>query len=515
MFFKKFLLFILLFSNTSLSLDLKDSAHFLRRTEFGPTIERLDTILKETRTTAVEKLMSKKFQTLNQKSDYNSFISLTLNYEKNVQNLVTQLKQKSLSEKDFKQKHKKLAEKYLLTIIKSFPSPSMSHNRQRPKLLKKKKKKILKELANYNIKSAFRIASRRFISIKTLQNWWIQEMLNSPEPFREIMTLFWHSHFATSFVKTRDVSLMAVQNYTLRKNALEPFGALLKSMSEDPALLLYLDAELNHKDKPNENFARELMELFTLGIGHYTEADVKSSARALTGFMPLFKDQRSRVFIFDPQAHDSGKKSFLGQTGNFKKQDVIEILLKQKLTARHIVRQLWLYFISPEPNENLITKWGEDFYKSNYNTKALLVAMLSSSAFYNSQGKLVKSPIDYTVGTAKSFNINIPQSQINTINKMGQALFAPPNVAGWKGHKQWITTATLPKRKSFLKKLLAKKSNINFWITWAKKQNKKNPEDILKTVFLALPLKENIPNKKRNLEKEIKNIIKDSSYHLK
>ena len=514
MLYNSFLL-LFLFSNTSLALTIEEAGHLLRRTEFGPAVKRLDTFLDKTRAKAVKALLLEKPQISKKKSNYKLFISLSLNYESNVQDLVRQLKQQTISEETFKQKHKKLAKRYLKTAITDFPSPSMSHNSQKSKMLKKKKKRIFKEIANYNIQHAFKITSRHFINIKTLQYWWIQEMLNSPAPFREVMTLFWHGHFATSFTKVWDVSLMAIQNHTLRENALEPFGKLLKSMSEDQALLLYLDAELNHKDKPNENFARELMELFTLGIGHYTEEDVKSASRALTGFMPLFKNHRHRVFIFDLQAHDMGDKIFLGQKGNLKKQDIIEILLKQKQTARHIVHELWLYFISPDPDEALITKWAEDFYKSNYNTKALLAVMLSSSAFYSSKGKLIKSPLDYIVGSAKSLQVNIPRNQVKTINTMGQALFAPPDVSGWKGHKQWITTATLPKRKKSLQTLLSKKPNLKSWAEWAKKQDKNNPETILKTVFLAVPPTENINRENHSIEKKIKNIIRASSYHLK
>ena len=511
----KTLSLLFLFSNTSFALNLEEASHFLRRTEFSPTIERLDTILNQTRVAAAKSLLSKSSQASNQKSDYSRFISLSLNYENNVQNLVKQLQQKSLSSEDFKKKHKQLARNYLKTVIEGFSSPSMSHNRKKSALLKKKKKRIFKEISNYNIQQAFKITSRHFLNVKTLQNWWIQEMLQSPSPFRETMVLFWHSHFATSFVKVRDTPLMAVQNHTLRENALEPFGKLLKKMSEDQALSLYLDAELNHKDKPNENFARELMELFTLGIGHYTEADVKSTARALTGFRPLFKKHPSRIFIFDPQSHDNEEKSLLNQKGNFKKQDIIDILLKQKQTARHIVRKLWLYFISPDPDETLIKKWAESFYNSNYNTKALLVTMLSSSAFYNSKASLVKSPVDYIIGTAKSFNISVPR-QINAkVSRMGQALFAPPDVAGWKGHTQWITTATLPKRKIALQALLSKKSNIKSWILWAKRHNQNAPGESLKTVFLAHPSIENKYNKNLNFEEWIKNMIQDSFYHLK
>ena len=506
---------LLLLSNVSLALTLEDAAHFLRRTEFGPTIERIDTVLNETRTTAVKTLFSKSYQPPDQKSDYRRFISFTLSYEKDVQDLVRQLKQKIISEENFKEKHKKIAENYLKTVIESFPTLSMSHNRQRSSMLKKKKRRIFKEISNYNIQHAFKIASRHFIDIKTLQYWWIQEMLNSPTPFREVMTLFWHDHFATSFVKVRDASLMALQNHTLREKAFEPFGELLKSMSEDLALSLYLDAELNHKDKPNENFARELMELFTLGIGHYTEKDVKSASRALTGFVPLFKNHRSRIFVFDLKVHDNGDKDFLSQKGNFKRQDIINILLKQKQTARYIVHKLWLYFISPTPDEILIKKWAESFYNSDYDTKALLTSLLSSSVFYNSKASLIKSPMDYMIGSAKSFKVNIPHNQINTINRMGQALFAPPDVSGWRGHKQWITTATLPKRKIALQALLSKEADIKSWITWAQTKNHSQPEKILRTVFLALPLTEKSYNKNQSFEKEIKNIMLNSSYHLK
>ena len=525
----KILLIFLLSSNSSLALNLEEAAHLLRRTEFGPSIEKMELILNKPKNTAVKSL----FATANiysKNSNYKKFIDLTLKYESSVKNLVKQYqkKQKPISKIDFQTQHKNLTKKYLKQVLTQFytPPPMMSkkqHKKRMSKKLNKKRKRIFKDIDKYDIKHAFLISSRHFITVQTLQTWWIEEMINSPEPLREMMTLFWHNHFATSFSKIKDVPLMALQNHSLRENAFKPFGELLKVMSEDKALLLYLDAEHNHKNHPNENFARELMELFTLGIGHYTEKDIKSTARALTGFMPLFNKANSRIFIFDSNAQDKGSKTILGQTGHFNKKDIINILLKQKQTARHIVYKLWLYFISPQPDETLITQWTDSFYKSNYDTKALLLTLFSSSAFYNSKAKLIKAPVDYIVGTLKSFNIKTKLSPIGPkMNKMGQALFAPPNVSGWsgyteKGYKEWITSTSVPKRQNLLRAILSKDLNTEDWIKWLKKHNKNTVEDNFIKIFFALPpIEKNHKAKKKTKHKIwLKQRLLDASYQLK
>ena len=515
-----------------LALDLDSAVHLLRRTEFAPTIERLDAVLSQSQEEAVKELLHRKAPLYYKGSDYSQFIQLTLNYEKGIKNLLVQWQAKKLSERDFKQEHKRQVKKYLSSVMEVFSSPSMSHNREKDKELKKKKQRIFEEISKYRIQKAFQLTSRHFLKLRTLQYWWVQEMLKGQDPFREMMTLFWHDHFATSFQKIKDVPLLAVQNHTLRKNALKPFGTLLEEMSEDQALLRYLDAQLNHKNKANENFARELMELFTLGIGHYTEEDVSSASRALTGFMPLF-GKGSRLFVFNPKAYDPTEKLFLNQRGNFNKKDIIQILLQQEQTARHIVHKLWLYFISPTPDEALVKKWGADFYKSNYNTSLLLETMFNSQVFYESKGQLFKSPIDYMVGSARIFGLDITERELPAINKMGMALFVPPDVAGWRGGTQWITTATFPKREKSLKKLLSKNTNKELWLEWVK--NKRQPKQVLDTIFLAVPLLEQSPKtpvrnnmvlnyafktnldniQEDHLKKRTERLTRSSYYHLK
>ncbi|MCY4321847.1 MAG: DUF1800 family protein [Bdellovibrionaceae bacterium] len=529
----KSLIILFLFSNISLALNIEEAGHLLRRTEFGPTTERLEQLLSKTRITAAKSLFVSP-PISNKKSKYRQFIDLSLNYESNVKKLVEQYQkeQKPISKTDFESKHKELSRQYLSQVLKQFYKKPQMMSEAMNKRLNKKRKRIFKDIKKYEISHAFTIMSRFFITGRDLQAWWLEEMLHSPEPLREMMTLFWHNHFATSFNKVRDSSLMALQNHTLRQNAFEPFGKLLKAMSEDKALLLYLDAQQNHKDHPNENFARELMELFTLGLGHYTESDIKETARALTGFMPIFNNSKSRVFIFNPLIQDTTNKTVLGETGNFNKKDIIDILLKQKQTARHIVRKLWLYFISPTPNEALITQWSDSFYKSNYDTKALLFTLFSSSAFYDSKANLIKSPTDYVVGSLKSFNRNLnlnPKGAHRSskpigskMSKMGQALFIPPNVAGWsgyteKGYKEWVTTTTLPKRESFLRGILSKSSNIQNWIDWLKKYNKNSLKDNFIKIFFALPPVETdySSNKNTNYNIWIKEVLLDPSYQLK
>ena len=529
--FYKSLLVLFLFSNVSLALNLEEAGHLLRRAEFGPTPERLDELLNKKRSEAAQILFTKSSSST-KKSKYRQFIDLTLKYESNVKKLVEQYqkKQSPISKKEFESKHKELSRQYLNQVLTQFyKKEAQMMSKSRNKRLNKKRKRIFKDIREYKISHAFTIMSRFFITAKDLQSWWLEEMLHSPEPVREMMTLFWHNHFATSFRKVRDSSLMALQNHTLRENALEPFGQLLKAMSEDKALLLYLDAQQNHKDHPNENFARELMELFTLGVGHYTEKDIKETARALTGFMPIFNDQKSRVFIFNPLIQDRKNKTVLGETGNFDKKDIIDILLKQKQTARYIVRKLWLYFISPTPDETLITQWADSFYKSNYNTKALLVTLFSSSAFYNSKASLLKSPTDYVVGSLKSFNRNANLKPVEThksvksigskMREMGQALFIPPNIAGWsayteKGYKEWITTTTLPKRESFLRANLSKNFHMQNWIDWLTQYKQNSLKDNFIKIFFALPPAD-IDYKTKENNSWMKEVLLDPSYQLK
>ena len=288
-----------------------------------------------------------------------------------------------------------------------------------------------------------------------LRGWWIGEMLSTPSPLTERMTLFWHNHFVSSQQKVKLAELMYRQNVTLRAHALGNFGGMLHAVARDPAMIVYLDSAQNRKGAPNENFARELMELFTLGEGNYGERDVKEAARAFTGWS---LDRDSGQFVFRRGVHDYGSKTVLGRTGNFDGDDVIDILLSQPATSEFITRKLWREFVSPDPDVIEIRRIAARFRDSGYDIKAALYALLTSDAFYarENRGALIKSPIDLVVGTLRQFGMRpgdtIPFAVAGA--GMGQNLFAPPNVKGWPGQEAWINTSSLLARKQFLDRLL-------------------------------------------------------------
>ena len=269
------------------------------------------------------------------------------------------------------------------------------------------------------------------------------------------MTLFWHNHFVSSQQKVKLAELMYRQNATLRANALGNFGEMLHAIARDPAMVIYLDNAQNRKGSPNENFAREVMELFTLGEGHYSERDIKEAARAFTGWS---LDRERGEFVFRRGLHDYGSKTVLGRTGNFDGDDVIDILLAQPSTAEFVTRKLWREFVSPDPDAAEVRRVAARFRDSGYDIKAALYALLSSDAFYarENRGALVKSPIDLVVGTLRQFGMHPGETIPFAVAAagMGQNLFAPPNVKGWPGQEAWINTSSLLARKQFLDRLM-------------------------------------------------------------
>ena len=288
-----------------------------------------------------------------------------------------------------------------------------------------------------------------------LRAWWIGEILSTPSPLTERMTLFWHNHFVSSQQKVKLAELMYRQNVTLRAQALGNFGTMLHGVARDPAMIIYLDSAQNRKGAPNENFARELMELFTLGEGNYGESDVKEAARAFTGWS---LDRERGEFVFRRALHDYGSKTVLGRTGNFDGDDVIDILLAQPSTGEFVSRKLWREFVSPDPDPVEVKRIAARFRDSGYDIKTALYALLTSDAFYarENRGTLVKSPIDVVVGTLHQFGMH-PGDTIPfavAAAGMGQALFAPPNVRGWPGQETWINSSRLLARKQFLDRLM-------------------------------------------------------------
>ncbi len=287
-----------------------------------------------------------------------------------------------------------------------------------------------------------------------LRAWWVQEMLATPSPLTERMTLFWHNHFVSSQQKVRIARLMYGQNAMLRAHALGNFGALLHAASKDPAMLVYLDTVQNRKGQPNENFAREAMELFTLGEGHYTEQDVKEAARAFTGWS---LDRETGEYLFRPGVHDRDVKTVLGKSGRFDGDAVLDILLAQTAAAEYVTTKLWREFVSPDPDPREVKRIAQMFRGSNYDIKTALRALLLCDAFWarENRGTLVKSPIEFVVGTLRQLEVQ-PQSGLPFAllsAGMGQNLYSPPNVKGWPGGNAWIDTNTLLARKQFVDRL--------------------------------------------------------------
>ncbi|HEY5366686.1 MAG TPA: DUF1800 domain-containing protein [Casimicrobiaceae bacterium] len=287
-----------------------------------------------------------------------------------------------------------------------------------------------------------------------LRAWWLHEMLVTPSPLTERMTLFWHGHFATGVQKVRLVPLMYRQNVTLRANAVGNFGTLLHAVSKDPAMLIYLDAVQNRRGHPNENFAREVMELFTLGEGHYSEQDIKEAARAFTGWSI---DRDTGEYLWRPRLHDDGVKAVFDHSSDLDGDGVLDLILARPETAGFITAELWREFISPTPDKVEVARIATRFRASNYDIKTLLRALLESDAFYaqDARATLVRSPADLVAGTLHTLDI-LPVNLLPyavACAGMGQNLFAPPNVKGWPGGDVWINSSTLLARKQFLARI--------------------------------------------------------------
>ncbi|HET7033788.1 MAG TPA: DUF1800 domain-containing protein, partial [Casimicrobiaceae bacterium] len=288
-----------------------------------------------------------------------------------------------------------------------------------------------------------------------LRAWWINEMTATRSPLTERMTLFWHNHFVSAQPKVRTTRLMYWQNATLRANALGNFGTLLHAIAKDPAMLVYLDGVRSRKGTPNENFAREVMELFTLGEGYYTEQDVKEAARAFTGWS---LERETGRFLFRPALHDYGEKTVLGKKGHFDGDDVLDILLARPETAEHVTAKLWREFVAPDVDAAEVRRIAARFREAHYDIRVALKEILTSDAFYATEqrGALVKSPVELVVGTLRVFELRPEQALPFAVAAagMGENLFSPPNVKGWPGGDVWINTTTLLARKQFVDRIM-------------------------------------------------------------
>lgn len=270
---------------------------------------------------------------------------------------------------------------------------------------------------------------------------WIKKLLNTENVLLEKQTLFWHNHFAC---RVRHPYLMQELNNIHRKFAFGSFRDLLIEVSKSPAMLIYLNNQQNKKAHPNENFARELMELFTLGRGNYTEQDVQEVARAFTGWS-INKDDGT--FEFKEKQHDDGEKTIFTRKGNFSGEDVINMIISNKQTAYFITKKMYRYYVNENINEDRVKQLADFYYQNQYNTGALVKKMFTSSWFYDAEnmGCNIKSPIDFLIGLSRQFKINYNRYDVlfNLQRVLGQQLFYPPNVAGWPGGKNYIDSTTL------------------------------------------------------------------------
>jgi uncharacterized protein (DUF1800 family) len=278
--------------------------------------------------------------------------------------------------------------------------------------------------------------------------WWVDRMARTPRPLEEKMTLFWHNHFATGIYKVRSPYLMFKQNQLLRTNAMGSFQDLLLGVTKDPAMLIWLDGARNRKDAPNENYGREVMEVFTTGRGVYTEDDVKAAARAFTGYT---LDKNGNAY-FNPKLHDDGTKTFLGHTGNLGPEDVVQILANHPATAKNIATELFQYFAYDSPTTDIIDRLAQIYADTNGNIKAVVEAILKSDEFISEQSYLaqVKSPVEYVVTSLRSLGGTVPQgAAVSSLNNMGQLPFDPPSVFGWPSGMAWINTSSILDRINF------------------------------------------------------------------
>src|SRR5687768_13407370 len=277
-------------------------------------------------------------------------------------------------------------------------------------------------------------------SIKNLNLTWLDEMVNSNAQLREKMSLFWHGHFAS-----RNINVFYQQGLLdiIRSNALESFRDLLHGVSKSAAMLNFLNANQNRKGHPNENFAREVMELFTLGRGNYTENDIKEAARAFTGWGANVKGE----FVFRKQFHDYGQKTVLGKSGDLDGDAVLDILLEQKQTARYITTKLYKFLVNEKADNDKIDWLSDRFFKNNYEISTLLEDIFTSDWFYEPAniGSLIKSPIELMAGIQRMLPMTFEKDEALLLlqRALGQLLFYPPNVAGWPGGKNWIDSSTL------------------------------------------------------------------------
>jgi uncharacterized protein (DUF1800 family) len=297
-----------------------------------------------------------------------------------------------------------------------------------------------------------------------LKAWWLYRLLWGGDPLRETLTLFWHNHFATSIRKVEGVRLMLGQNELFRRHALGEFAALLTEVVGDPAMLVWLDGIHSLRQRPNENFAREFLELFTLGPGHYTERDIREAARAFTGWGRVTDRQfpDGLNYSFRPESHDDGEKTFLGRTGRWGSADIVRITLEQPACAEFLSRKLYRFLVSEavEPGADLIRPLARELHQSRWSVRHVVGVILRSRHFYDPavRRQRVASPVAFSAGLLRV--LEVPRADVRLLalaaacDRQGQELFAPPNVRGWVAGRTWLNSTSLLERSNWCNDVL-------------------------------------------------------------
>jgi len=299
------------------------------------------------------------------------------------------------------------------------------------------------------------------LDMLNMRLWWLYRMRYTSAPLREKATLFWHGHFATSNQKVNDPYLMWQQNETIRRYVLGKFPDLLKAMSRDPAMIRWLDLGSSRKDHPNENFAREVMELFSLGEGYYSEKDIQESARAFTGYRI---NQETGDFRMVMRDFDPTPKTFFGKTAPFTGDEIIDMIVANPQCARFIGRKIWVFFVAENPSEELVQQVADILISNGYDIGATLGEIFRSAPFYATQviHHQIKSPVQWIMQTTRMLEIPLPDARVleNSLAALGQVVFAPPNVKGWDGGRAWISASSLLYRYNLAAYLLSGKARV-------------------------------------------------------
>ena len=354
--------------------------------------------------------------------------------------------------------YQKIPEPEFALAIEPSPRPRLKFDRRALEGLDSDERRAMLEKQRRKARVDRKKLERK--TIVAMRGWWIQRMIQSPRPLEEKLVLFWHGHFASGIRTVKSTYAMHEQNKLFREHAAGNFGRLLHGVVHDPAMLRYLDNFNSVKSHPNENLAREIMELFTLGEGNYTEKDIQEAARALTGYSI---DRDTCQFEFRSRAHDSGEKTIFGKTGNWDGDQLVDLILEQPATARWIAGKLFAFLVHEQPDEPVVEALAAILRDENYELRPMLKTLFLSKQFYSAEamGTQVKSPIQLIVGTVRSLGVESPNTGAlaSASQAMGQDLYQPPNVKGWDGGHAWINTNSLFSRQNFAARLLVVQAN--------------------------------------------------------